>query len=87
MRATNDKQHNREQVKTLVERSKNKAKFLFFPECCDYVGGSVDETLSLSEPLNGETVNFYKDLAKTNDLWLSFGGIHEAISDVISLIK
>lgn len=62
MRSTNDKKFNREQVTELVERSKGKANILFLPECCDYVGSSVDETISLAETLNGETVNFYKDL-------------------------
>lgn len=86
MKATNDKQHNRQQVEELVKRGKEKqAKVLFFPECCDYVGGSREETLKLSEPLNGDTVKFYKNLAKENQMWLSFGGIHETdLDEVIS---
>jgi predicted amidohydrolase len=52
---------------------------LFFPECCDYVGRDAEETIKLSEPLNGETVKFYKDLCKENKIWGSFGGIHERI--------
>lgn len=63
MRSTNDKLHNREQVETLVGRSAGgKADFLFFPECCDYVGTNVDETKKLAEPLTGDTVQFYKSL-------------------------
>lgn len=79
MRTTNDKKNNLDQVKTLVERSIGKAKILFFPECCDFVGSSVDETLQLSESLEGHTVQSYKNLAKTHKLWLSFGGFHEII--------
>lgn len=62
MRSTNDKNHNRQQVELLVNRSVGKANFLFFPECCDYVGSSVEETKSLAEPLTGETVQFYQSL-------------------------
>lgn len=37
--------------------------------------------LALAEPLNGETVTYYKELAKRNNVWLSLGGIHESIHD------
>jgi predicted amidohydrolase len=77
MRSTNDKTHNRQLVQELFNRSKGKATFLFLPECCDYVGTSVDETLTLAEPLTGDTVKFYKNLCRENAMWGSFGGIHE----------
>ncbi|CRK91407.1 CLUMA_CG005080, isoform A [Clunio marinus] len=79
MRTTNDKKINREQVAELVSRAKGKTNFLFFPECCDYVGTNVEETKRLSEPLTGETVQFYKDLCVKNQMWMSFGGVHECI--------
>lgn len=82
MRSTNDKVHNLSQVKTIVQKAKDQqACFVFFPECCDYVGSNRDETLKLSEPLTGPTVAQYKQLAKDNGLWLSMGGIHESIAD------
>ncbi|XP_055530812.1 nitrilase and fragile histidine triad fusion protein NitFhit isoform X1 [Wyeomyia smithii] len=82
MRSTNDKQHNLSQVKSIIEKAKSQeAKFVFFPECCDYVGSNREETLKLSEPLTGQTVNEYLRLARDNDLWISFGGVHEAIRD------
>lgn len=80
MLSTNDKNHNRDQVKELFSRAKGKAEFLFLPECCDYVGKNVEETLNLAEPLKGSTVEFYRKLCKENEMWGSFGGIHE-ISD------
>lgn len=52
-------------------------QFVFLPECCDFVGRDRAETLSLSEPLTGATVAFYKTLAKTHGVWLSVGGFHE----------
>lgn len=58
-------------------------QFVFLPECCDYVGNDRDETLSLAETLTGETVQFYKKLAKEKKVWLSLGGIHEIIHDQV----
>lgn len=52
---------------------------MFLPECCDYVGNDRNETLDLAESLNGETIQFYKQLAKEKNVWLSLGGIHETI--------
>lgn len=79
MRSTNDKSFNQQQVKELFSRSTGKVSFLFFPECCDYVGSNADETKALAEPLDGETVQFYKSLCKEHKVWGSFGGIHEKI--------
>lgn len=56
-------------------------QFVFLPECCDYVGTNRDEVLALSETLKGDTVAYYKHLAKSNNVWLSLGGIHETICD------
>lgn len=56
-------------------------QFVFLPECCDYVGTNRDETLALAEPLYGDTVNYYRELARSNNVWLSLGGIHESIRD------
>jgi predicted amidohydrolase/diadenosine tetraphosphate (Ap4A) HIT family hydrolase len=79
MRSTNDKLHNRNQVKKLFENSKGNANFLFLPEGIDFIGKSADETLALSEPLDGETVQFYKHLCKSHKIAASFGGIHEKL--------
>ncbi|XP_055627600.1 nitrilase and fragile histidine triad fusion protein NitFhit isoform X2 [Toxorhynchites rutilus septentrionalis] len=82
MRSTNDKLHNMSQVKSAVEKAKSQeATFVFFPECCDYVGSNREETLRLSEPLTGQTVAEYKRLAREHGLWLSLGGVHESIVD------
>lgn len=37
------------------------------------------EVIELAEPLNGPTVTCYKKLAAQNNIWLSMGGIHEAV--------
>uniref|UniRef100_A0A182T378 Nitrilase and fragile histidine triad fusion protein NitFhit n=1 Tax=Anopheles maculatus TaxID=74869 RepID=A0A182T378_9DIPT len=80
MRSTNDKQHNFAQIQTITERAKaNDVQFIFFPECCDFVGTHREETLKLSEPLTGPTVEQYRKLAREQNVWLSFGGVHESI--------
>lgn len=52
-------------------------QFVFLPECCDYVGADRTETIALAETLDGPTVNFYKQIAAENNVWLSIGGFHE----------
>lgn len=39
-----------------------------------------EEAVEMSEPLTGELVTKYKELAKTLQVWLSLGGIHERVS-------
>lgn len=58
---------------------------MFLPECCDYVGTDRNETISLAETLTGDTIQFYQELARNQNVWLSLGGIHELITDTVSL--
>lgn len=82
MRSTNDKLNNRQQIQELVKSGlSSNAKFFFFPEGCDFIGNSAEETLQLSESLEGDTVNFYKKICRDNKIWASFGGIHEKIDN------
>lgn len=82
MTAKNVKEDNLAICHRLVKHaSSNGAKVVFFPEACDFIGTSKSETLELAEPLNGQMVAKYCDMAKTNDVWLSLGGIHEKVSE------
>lgn len=83
MLSTSDKAHNLEQVKSLVSRAKEaNAAAVFFPEGCDYIGENRYQTRDLAEPIEGgNVVAEYKKLAKENGMYLSFGGVHEAIAD------
>lgn len=49
---------------------------VFLPEAFDFIGENKEETFHLAEPLDGPLVNSLKDLAKTNNIWLSLGGMH-----------
>ncbi|XP_023172409.1 nitrilase and fragile histidine triad fusion protein NitFhit [Drosophila hydei] len=78
MCSTNDKAANLQQVEELVLLAANRrAKMLFLPECCDFVGENRTETFQLVEPLDGPLMAKYKELAKCHQMWLSLGGIHE----------
>ena len=40
----------------------------------------------MAEPLTGLTVTSYKEIAIKNNIWLSLGGIHEAVNILISIL-
>ncbi|KAK7909921.1 hypothetical protein WMY93_014605 [Mugilogobius chulae] len=78
MTATPDKEANFSVCNNLVEEAKQKgASMVFLPEGFDYIGSTREETLSLSESLEGETVSRFKCLARKLKLWISLGGFHE----------
>ncbi|XP_072315047.1 deaminated glutathione amidase [Eucyclogobius newberryi] len=78
MTATPDKEANLSVCNNLVEEAKQKgASMVFLPEGFDYIGSSREETLSLSESLEGETVSRFTDIARKLEVWLSLGGFHE----------
>lgn len=78
MTATPDKEANFRTCTRLVEQAKvGGASMVFLPEGFDYIGSSREETLQLSESLDGETISRYAHLARKLDVWLSLGGFHE----------
>ncbi|KAJ0055786.1 hypothetical protein NL108_011413, partial [Boleophthalmus pectinirostris] len=78
MTATPDKAANFSICKNLVEEAKQRgASMVFLPEGFDYIGSNREETLSLSESLEGETVSRFTDMARRLEMWLSLGGFHE----------
>lgn len=78
MTATPDKEANFRTCTQLVEQAKvGGASMVFLPEGFDYIGSSREETLQLSESLDGETISRYTHLARKLDVWLSLGGFHE----------
>lgn len=78
MTATPDKVANFSVCKNLVEEAKQKgASIVFLPEGFDYIGSNREETLSLAESLEGETVSRFSEMARNLEIWLSLGGFHE----------
>ncbi|KAJ8336653.1 hypothetical protein SKAU_G00378730 [Synaphobranchus kaupii] len=76
--STPDKEANFAACKRLVEQAKKRgACMVFLPEGFDYIGSSRDETLELSESMEGDTISRYTQLARKLEVWLSLGGFHE----------
>lgn len=82
MTSTNDKEKNLETVRKLAEKAKSRSACIaFFPEACDYLADNKKATVAMSQSLDGPTVASYKEIAKNNRIWLSLGGLHEALSN------
>lgn len=63
--STPDKEANFAACKRLVEQAKERgACMVFLPEGFDYIGSSRDETLHLSESMEGEMISRYATLAR-----------------------
>lgn len=80
MTATSDKEKNLQTVQELAEKAKNRSACMaFFPEACDYLADNKKDAIAMAEPLDGLKVERYKEIAITNKIWLSLGGLHEAL--------
>lgn len=80
MTSTNDKEKNLQTVRELVSKAKSRSACVtFFPEACDYLADNKKDTIAMAQPLDGPTVTSYKEIARSNDMWLSLGGLHEAL--------
>lgn len=78
MTSKSDKEENFRICKSLIEKAKKRgAEMVFLPECFDLVGESKDQSIQLSESINGPIMNKYKELARSNSIWMSLGGFHE----------
>ncbi|XP_076235129.1 ntrilase and fragile histidine triad fusion protein NitFhit [Calliopsis andreniformis] len=82
MTSTNDKEKNLQTVNELTAKAKSRSACIaFFPEACDYLADNKKDTIAMAQPLSGPTVTNYKEIAKTHKIWLSLGGLHEAMSN------
>ncbi|KAM9501857.1 deaminated glutathione amidase [Clarias gariepinus] len=80
--STSDKEANFTSCKRMIERAKEGgASMIFLPEGFDYIGSSQEETLRLSENLQGDIITRYSQLARKLNVWLSLGGFHERGND------
>uniref|UniRef100_A0A672G1M8 Nitrilase 1 n=1 Tax=Salarias fasciatus TaxID=181472 RepID=A0A672G1M8_SALFA len=72
--STPDKEANFSSCRRLVEEARRRgACMVFLPEGFDYIGSSREETLDMSESLQGDIICRYANL----QVWLSLGGFHE----------
>jgi predicted amidohydrolase len=65
----------------------NDATMVFLPEAFDFIGVNVEETIALSETLEGPLITRFKELAVEYSIWISLGGFHErTVSQVERMI-
>jgi predicted amidohydrolase len=48
----------------------------FLPEGFDYIAESKEDSVTLAEDLNGDTISAYRSIAHENGIALSLGGFH-----------
>ncbi|NXS88191.1 NIT1 amidase, partial [Erpornis zantholeuca] len=62
--STADKEHNWRQCSALVRRAAAQgARLVFLPEGFDFIGTGAEQSLQLAEPLSGDIVGRYRELA------------------------
>lgn len=67
--------------KAVIESSTNKANLLCLPENCHSFTTNRETTRKNLEYLNGESIAYYKNLAKEYKISISIGGFPEKISE------
>jgi predicted amidohydrolase len=48
----------------------------FLPEGFDYIAETKEQSLSMAESLDGDTISAYRQIARDNGIALSLGGFH-----------
>jgi hypothetical protein len=59
-------------------------QMVFLPEACDYIADSKEQSLQMLEPLDGNLVSRYRQVAKDNQMWLSVGGFHQKVRNILT---
>ena len=60
---------------------------VFLPESCDFIGESKAETVASAEPLDGEMIQKFQQMARENGVWLSLGGILEKVGMLVDSLS
>ncbi|CAM9154440.1 unnamed protein product, partial [Ectocarpus fasciculatus] len=91
MCSTHNKARNRDLCARLIaEATGNGAQLVCLPECCAFMGKTAVETLGAAEdlslhqsdPAKVTTMQYFRELAVRNDVWLSLGGVQELRPDL-----
>ena len=55
----------------MIEKaSKEKASLICLPENFHYFFSNIKDYLKVAEPIEGRTIQLYRDLAKKNNIWV-----------------
>ncbi|KAI9144094.1 carbon-nitrogen hydrolase [Paraphysoderma sedebokerense] len=81
MCSTSDTEKNIGTVIDLMRRAAEAGcKTIFFPESTDFIAGDADETLRLSQTLNGNFLNTIREEARRSKIWVTIG-LHELVEE------
>lgn len=87
MTSTPDKEANFTTCKRLVEQAKESgASMIFLPEGFDYIGSNREETLHMSESLQGDLICRYTKLARWVNFCLGYVKLNSHSVDVIVIM-
>lgn len=77
----NNKDDNFKEFENQIKSASNVGcKMMFLPECFDFIGHNKDEILELAEPIDGQLISKYRDLASSLKVWIFLGGQHERLA-------
>lgn len=80
MCSTNDYQANFKKITLAIDDAKKRgAVAVLFPECFEFMGNGSTESVEFASRLTDDTFRRLCDLAKENDIWISYGGFHEKL--------
>ncbi|TMS38267.1 hypothetical protein L596_005031 [Steinernema carpocapsae] len=69
-----------ETMKDMIQRAADrKCKMVFFPECCDFIGRTREESIDMAMYDTSSFIAALRQEALKNNIWLSLGGIHEKV--------
>ncbi len=56
---------------------------IFLPECFDYIGENREESIRLACDERSHLIDNYRSLAIKHSVWLSLGGFHERVCEML----
>ena len=83
--ASADKTYNVDNCSKMVtEAAEKNAKIAFLPESFDFIVSDSRKKIDLAERIDGPIVCHFQELAKSLNIWISLGGLHEKGPDTDS---
>ncbi|KAK0398654.1 hypothetical protein QR680_002692 [Steinernema hermaphroditum] len=78
MTSTHDIDENYKTMKDMIKRAADRnCKMVFFPECCDFIGRTREESINLAMHEDASFVQRLRADASEHGIWISVGSFHE----------
>ena len=80
LRTTSCRPSNLATIERLLGEAKSLgAEMVFLPENADFIAQGTKATLELSEPLEGATMDWFRQRARQHTMWINIGSLHERL--------